>query len=83
MAASSIFLTVVAAVALVLVATGLIGPIFLIPVAVIVLIGLLAAPLLGRLRDSAVAQPDSGPTGVPTTRDASYEPVQDPRDRGA
>ena len=54
------------------------SPILLIPVVVVGLGALLIGPLLGKLRGSAIAQPDPGPSGVPTTREASYEPVSDP-----
>jgi hypothetical protein len=42
---------------------------------------LLLTPLLAKLRGSAIVQPDGGPSGVPPTRDAAYEPVQAPSDR--
>jgi hypothetical protein len=42
---------------------------------------LLLTPTLAKLRGTAIAQPDSGPQGVPTTGEASYEPVQDPAER--
>jgi hypothetical protein len=42
---------------------------------------LMLTPLLAKLRGSAIVQPDSAPQGVPTSREASYEPVQDPTER--
>jgi len=51
-------------------------------VVVVVGLALLAlTPLLAKLRGSSIAQPDGGPTGVPTTREAAYEPVQEPTER--
>jgi hypothetical protein len=63
-------------IALVLVAVG--GPLFLIPVIIVVLALLVLVPWLGKMRGSAIAQPDSAPQGVPGTSEASYEPVRDP-----
>jgi hypothetical protein len=37
--------------------------------------------MLAKLRGSGIVQPDTGPEGVPTTRDATYEPVQNPAER--
>jgi hypothetical protein len=66
---------------LLLVLLGIASPVWLVPIVVIGL-GLLAlTPLLAKLRGSAIVQPDGGPTGVPTTREASYEPVQEPTER--
>jgi hypothetical protein len=58
-----------------------VSPVFLVPVVVIGLGALVLTPLLGRLRGSAIVQPDAAPRGVPTTRDAAYEPVEDPAQR--
>jgi hypothetical protein len=60
---------------------GIASPLWLVPLVVIAL-GLFAmTPLLARLRNSAVAQPDAAPPGVPSTREAAYEPVQGPDGR--
>jgi phosphoglycerol transferase MdoB-like AlkP superfamily enzyme len=66
---------------LVLVLIGIASPLWLVPILVIGLALLLLSPLLAKLRGSAIAQPDSAPQGVPGTREASYEPVQEPRER--
>jgi hypothetical protein len=62
----------------VVIAIGMISPFWLVPLIVIGLGLLLLTPLLGKLRGSGIAQPDAAPQGVPTTREASYEPVKDP-----
>jgi hypothetical protein len=49
-------------------------PIFLVPAAVLLFAAIFAGPLLGALRRGSG---DGG--GVPSTEDASYEPVQQPR----
>jgi hypothetical protein len=67
-------------VVLVLVLIGIASPLWLLPIIVIGLGLLLLTPLLAKLRGSAIAQPDAAPRGVPTTREASYEPVRDPAD---
>lgn len=74
----SAFLVVLVLV-LLLVVFGVASPIFLVPVVVIGL-ALLGLPLLlGLLRRSSVAQPDPGPSGVPETSEAAYDPVREPR----
>jgi hypothetical protein len=80
MAGSVLFGVAVVVVGL-LVLIGGVSPVFLVPVVVIGLGALALTPLLGRLRGSSIVQPDGGPTGVPTTRDAAYEPVEDPAER--
>jgi hypothetical protein len=75
MAGSVLF--IVFAVLLILVLIGVANPLFLIPVVAIGL-GLLLVPAVGAaLRKTAVGHPDPGPD-VPTTREASYDPVQKP-----
>jgi hypothetical protein len=65
-------------VAVLLVAFASVTPFILIPVVAIGL-GLLVVPLvIAALRGTAVGEPESGSSGVPTTREASYEPVQEP-----
>jgi hypothetical protein len=66
---------------LALILLGVASPLFLLPVDVIGAALLLLTPMLAKLRGTAIAQPDSSPQGVPTTREASYEPVQDPAER--
>jgi uncharacterized membrane protein YdfJ with MMPL/SSD domain len=57
----------------------LVSPLFLIPAVVLVLVALFAAPLLAAIsRGGGSAQ-----TGVPSTQEASYEPVADPGERRA
>jgi hypothetical protein len=74
--AGAVFFAII--VAVVLVAFASVTPFILIPVVVIGL-GLLTVPLiLAKTRDSAVGPTDPGPAGVPTTREASYDPVQEP-----
>jgi hypothetical protein len=65
-------------VAVLLVAFASVTPFILFPVVVIGL-GLLTVPLiLAKLRDTSVGPSDPGPAGVPDTREASYDPVQEP-----
>jgi hypothetical protein len=72
----AVFFVVLAVVVVVLIAG--VTPFILIPVVVIGL-GLLVVPfVLGALRGTAVGEPDGGPSGVPTTKEASYDPVQEP-----
>ena len=76
--AGSVLFGVLFVIVVVVIAIGMISPFWLVPLVVIGLALLLLTPLLGKLRGSAIAQPDAAPQGVPTTREASYEPVQDP-----
>ena len=76
--AGSVLFGVIFVLVVLLVLVGIASPLWLVPIVVIGLALVLLTPALGKLRGSAIAQPDSGPQGVPTTRDASYEPVQDP-----
>ncbi len=72
----AVFFVVLAAV--IVVAIAGVTPFILIPVVVIGL-GLLVVPaVLAALRGTATGEPDAGPSGVPTTREASYDPVQEP-----
>jgi hypothetical protein len=77
----SVFFGVLFFVVLLLVLLGIVSPVWLVPVVVIALGLLLLTPLLAKLRGSAIVQPDGGPTGVPPTREAAYEPVQNPTER--
>jgi hypothetical protein len=79
--AGSVIFGVLTIVVVLLMLTGIASPIWLVPLIVIGLGLLLMTPLLAKLRGSAVVQPDSGPQGVPTTREAAYDPVQDPTER--
>jgi len=79
--AGSVLFGVVFVLVLLLILVGIASPLWLVPIVVIGLALLLLTPMLGKLRGTAVAQPDSAPQGVPTTREASYEPVQDPAER--
>jgi hypothetical protein len=74
--AGSVFF-IVFAVVLILVLIGIANPFILIPVVAIGL-GLLLVPVVAAaLRKTAVGHPDPGPN-VPSTREASYDPVQEP-----
>jgi len=79
--AGSVLFGVLFVIVVLLILIGIASPLWLVPIVVIGLGLLLLTPLLARLRGSAIAQPDAAPQGVPTTRDASYEPVQDPTER--
>jgi hypothetical protein len=75
MAGAVFFLVIVA---ILLVAFASVTPFILIPVVAIGL-GLLVVPIaLAATRGSSGGEPDPGPSGVPTTREASYDPVQEP-----
>jgi hypothetical protein len=75
MAGAVFFLVIVA---VLLVAFASVTPFILIPVVAIGL-GLVVVPLaIAALRGTAVGDPESGSSGVPTTREASYDPVQEP-----
>ena len=79
--AGSVLFGIVFVVVVLLILVGIASPLWLVPIVVIGLGLLLLTPVLAKLRGSAIAQPDSAPQGVPTTREASYEPVQDPAER--
>jgi hypothetical protein len=79
--AGSVLFGILFVIVLLLILVGIAGPLWLVPIVVIGLGLLLLTPLLGKLRGTAIAQPDAGPQGVPSTREASYEPVQDPAER--
>jgi hypothetical protein len=75
MAGAVFFLVIVA---VILVAIAGVTPFLLIPVVAIGL-GLLVVPLvIAALRGTAVGEPEAGSPGVPTTREASYDPVREP-----
>jgi hypothetical protein len=79
--AGSVLFGVLFVIVLFLILLGIVSPVWLVPVVVIGLGLLLLTPLLAKLRGSAIVQPDGGPQGVPTTGEASYEPVQNPAER--
>jgi hypothetical protein len=65
-------------VAVLLVAFAGVTPFLLIPIVAIAL-GLLVVPLvIAALRGTAVGEIEAGSPGVPTTREASYDPVREP-----
>ena len=72
----SVYFAVVFAVVFIVLAF-IASPILLIPGVIVVLVALFAAPLL-----AAISQGGRGRQGaVPTTEEASYEPVAEPQDR--
>jgi hypothetical protein len=79
--AGSVFFAVLFIIVVLLIVLGIASPIWLVPLVVIGLGLLLLTPLLAKLRGSAIVQPDGAPQGVPTTREATYESVQDPAER--
>ena len=80
MAASVLF--VAGLIGLALVATGVVAPLLMIPIVVLAMLPL-ALGIVGKI--FAGSQPtvdaSTGPA-VPSTRQASYDPVADPADRG-
>jgi hypothetical protein len=79
--AGSVIFVALFVIVLILILGGIASPLWLVPVVVIALALLLMTPMLAKLRGSGIVQPDTGPEGVPTTRDATYEPVQNPAER--
>jgi hypothetical protein len=53
------------------------SPFFFIPAGVVLVVALVAGPLMGFINRTA-STGGGGPSGVPTTDEASYEPVQEP-----
>jgi hypothetical protein len=76
MAASVYFIALAAVVVLVIVGIG--TPFLLIPAVAIALALLIVPIVLRALRGTAVGEKGAGPSGVPTTREASYDPVREP-----
>ena len=70
-------------VVIMLVFAVVLSPIFLVPAILLVLAAVLFPVLMGAFRHSAISEPNSGPSGVPSTSEASYEPTQEPSERGA
>jgi multisubunit Na+/H+ antiporter MnhG subunit len=79
--AGSVIFGVLTIIVVLLMLVGIASPIWLVPLIVIGLGLLMLTPLLAKLRGSAIVQPDGAPQGVPSTREASYEPVQEPTER--
>jgi hypothetical protein len=74
--AGAVFFAII--VAVLLVAFASVTPFILIPVVAIGL-GLLVVPfVVVKMRDTSAGATGPGPSGVPTTREASYDPVQEP-----
>jgi hypothetical protein len=74
----ALFLLFFVLLGIVLIVLGM-STIFLIPLVVVGLAVLFAAPILGVIRGGGErGTPSSEPSGVPTTREASYDPVQEP-----
>ena len=70
----SLFLLAIGVVVLLVIGLAL-SPIFFIPAAILLFAAVFAGPFLASLRRSSTG----GGSGVPTTEDASYDPVQDPQ----
>ena len=71
----AVFLTMIVAIAIVLIAG--VTPFLLIPIVVVGLGALIIVPMLAATKDTNMRPTGAGPSGVPTTRDASYDPVGD------
>ena len=71
----SVFLYVIPLVALFILGL-LASPFFFIPAGVVLLVALIASPVMGLLNRGGSG--GGGSSGVPTTDEASYEPVQQP-----
>jgi hypothetical protein len=73
----TLFLLFIVLLAIVLIVLGM-STIFLIPLVVLALAGLFAVPLIALFRREEHGTPRTDPSGVPSTREASYDPVQEP-----
>jgi hypothetical protein len=75
----ALFLLFLVLVGIVLIVLGM-TTLILIPLVVAGLAVLFAAPLMAWIRkdEQRGGSPSSDPTGIPTTREASYDPVQEP-----
>jgi hypothetical protein len=69
----AVFGTIIVAIAIILIA-GL-TPIFIVPIVVIGLGALFAIPMVAAARESGGRPTGAGPSGRPTTAEASYDPV--------
>ena len=81
MSGSVFFIGLVVVIMLVL--AVVLTPIFLVPAVLLVLAAVLFPVLSAAFRNSAISEPHAGPSGVPSTSEASYEPTQEPTERGA
>lgn len=77
MAGAPFFIVIVAVGVVIAVVTGTVF--LLIPFVVIALGALVVVPLMLAAMRGTRVEPGNEPHGVPTTREASYEPVQEPR----
>jgi hypothetical protein len=73
----AVFGALVVAVVVVLLAG--ITPFVLIPIVVIGLGALVAIPMIAATKDTSVHPTGAAPSGVPSTQEAAYDPVQDAR----
>ena len=74
----AVFLIGLVVLGILLIVLGM-SAIVLIPIVIVGLAVLFAAPILGAIRAGGDRGTSSSePSGVPTTREASYDPVQEP-----
>ena len=73
----SLFLLAIAVIVMLVIGVAL-SPIFFIPAAILLFAAIFAGPFLGAMRRGS----RGGGGGVPTTQDASYDPVQEPHTSG-
>lgn len=75
----ALFLLFLVLLGIVLIVLGM-TTVILIPLVVVGLAVLVAAPIMAWIRkdEQRTDSPGADPTGVPTTREASYDPVQEP-----
>jgi hypothetical protein len=71
----AVFLIMIVAIALVLIAGF--TPFLLIPIVVLGLGALIVVPMMAAAKETHMNPTGAGPSGVPTTREASYDPVGD------
>jgi hypothetical protein len=79
MAVGPLFFLILAAIIFIAVAVGL-NAFLLVPAVVLLLGALFWGPILAFAAKATNRQP-AGPGSVPTTKESSYEPVTDPRER--
>ena len=72
----AVLFTLVVAVAVVLMVG--VTPFLLIPIVVIGLGALILIPMVAAAKDTAAGPGGAGPSGVPSTGEASYRPVREP-----
>jgi hypothetical protein len=75
----AVFLTMIVAIAVVLIAG--VTPFLLIPIVVLGLGALIVVPMLGAAKETSMRPTGAAPSGVPTTSEASYDPVGDAHTR--